>query len=555
MNKKSIVGEITLLIVVIIWGLGFVFQEIGGKQIDPYSLTLVRNFFASIFIGIVIIFAKLFKIKPLISDRIKNKKKMLLGGTLIGLSLGGAMILQQIGVNAEGAGKSGFITSLYVLFVPFISLFFHKRLSPLKAISLVLSLTGLYMINVSDGAFSVSIGTIYLLLCALLFSLQIILIDYYVKDYPPLYLSLIQFIVAAIISIPFIFTLGHFDFTEIYASLPSTLFLGICSSGIAYTLQIVAQKYVNANLASITMSLESVFSLLFGMWILHETHNGIQLGGCAIVFLAVVSAQIEFPNKYKDIKIVFIDLDWTLFNHHTLSYSSKALKALQKVRDKGIKVILNTARCYPSLSTIKALEEVPHDGYICSSGGVAYLDGKYLYKHCLDIEKVNAITKYAKDNKLLLEYITATSAFLSDEENELSKEYYREWLEYHPSIKPYEGEEIVSIVLFDNQGREKEFEQFDVKMYRYYKSCVDLMPIDYHKGMGVKAVIEHYGLDKNQALSIGDARSDIDMFKETKYSVAMGNADESVKQSATHVTSSIDEEGLYKALKRFKLFY
>ena len=163
-------------------------------------------------------------------------------------------------------------------------------------IAIIFAVTGLYLINVNSGDFSLNIGTIYLLLCALTYSFQIMLIDKYSKVYDSFTLSFFEFFFATIVLIPFVFIFGEFSIDSIFEALPSILFLGIFSSGIAYTFQVIAQKDVNVTVASIIMSLESVFSLIFGVIILSESHELIQYFGCFAIFIAVILSQIE-PKK------------------------------------------------------------------------------------------------------------------------------------------------------------------------------------------------------------------------------------------------------------------
>ena len=302
MNKKVLFKEIMLVITTIIWGLGFIAQSIGDKSLDAFTFNFSRNVVASLFLLIVVLINNSIKKKKNIEQEPLDKKgkiNLIFGGFLIGSTLALAMTFQQLGINSEGAGKSGFLTALYIVFVPVLGLLFGRKINKYVLIAIIFAVTGLYLINVNSGDFSLNIGTIYLLLCALTYSFQIMLIDKYSKVCDSFTLSFFEFFFATIVLIPFVFIFGEFNIDLIIEALPSILFLGILSSGVAYTLQVVAQRDVNVTVASIIMSLESVFSLIFGVIILSESHELIQYFGCLAIFIAVILSQIE-PKKEKE---------------------------------------------------------------------------------------------------------------------------------------------------------------------------------------------------------------------------------------------------------------
>lgn len=304
MNKKVLIKEMMLVITTIIWGLGFIAQSIGGAIIDAFTFNFSRNVVASLFLLIIVFINNLLKKKKNEVKTLDKKEKLNLvfGGFLIGTTLALAMTFQQLGINSEGAGKSGFLTALYIVFVPVLGIIFGRKINRYVLIAIVFALTGLYLINVNSGDFSLNLGTIYLLLCALTYSFQIMLIDKYSKIYDSFILSFFEFFFATIVLIPFVFIFGEFNIDLIIEALPSILFLGILSSGVAYTLQVVAQKDVNVTVASIIMSLESVFSLIFGVIILHESHELIQYFGCLAIFIAVLLSQITPKTKQKEMQ-------------------------------------------------------------------------------------------------------------------------------------------------------------------------------------------------------------------------------------------------------------
>lgn len=253
----------------------------------------------------------------------------------------------------------------------------------------------------------------------------------------------------------------------------------------------------------------------------------------------------------ENIKILFVDLDWTLFDHHSMRYIPSAIKALDKARKNGVKVIITTARCYMSLKFIKGLEIIPNDGYICSNGGIAFADGKYIYRKSIEPEVVKGIMKDAKKEGKLLQLIGPDYSFMSDEHNDLSKGYFSFMYEYVPLPGKYLNQEVTSIVMFSKNCEHQLLEKYPVKAYCFLPDELDISKDLYLKCDGVKALLKYYGFSKEEAFAIGDSEQDTDMFKEVTYSVAMGNASDSVKKKAMYVTSNVDKNGVQKALKHF----
>ena len=248
-----------------------------------------------------------------------------------------------------------------------------------------------------------------------------------------------------------------------------------------------------------------------------------------------------------NIKIIFTDLDWTLFDHNQLKYIESGLEALKEARENGVKVIICTARCYSSMTRVDAFNMIPHDGYICSGGGVAKASDTYVYRHSLDSELVKTLIKEFDKRDMVSQIICYNQAFLTKEENEISKIYYDNWLEYRPGVKEYNDEEVTSILLFAKEGEEKFLEKYPVTTFRFFEYGLDIIPCPYTKSEGVKAVLDFYGYSKEEACAIGDDIADIEMFNEVKYSIAMGNGKDEAKKAAYLVTDRIELDGLKKA--------
>jgi len=291
-----------LILTAAIWGSGFVAQ-IEGNAFGPFAFSCIRCFIATAFLALV------FKILDACGKsprRPRNRKETLLhwkAGFFCGLALCTAMNLQQLGMYlGTPAGKSGFLTACYIVLVPVVSLFLGKRTSLKTWICVVITTAGLYLLCVKDG-FSIELSDSVSLLCALAFSFHILVIDKFVNHVDPIRVSAIQFLTIGVLTAPLmiIFDLKFpaMDLSVVMAAFANPhavaglAFAALCSSGIAYTLQIVAQDKINPTIASLTMSLESVFAVLAGWAILGEQLSAREICGCAIMMVAIVMAQIK----------------------------------------------------------------------------------------------------------------------------------------------------------------------------------------------------------------------------------------------------------------------
>ena len=235
-----------------------------------------------------------------------NKKLLLTGGILCGLALAVSTNFQQFGIaaypqDAPVEARSGFITALYVIVVPILSVFVKKKVPIIVWISALVAIGGFYMLCLFEGTGGFYLADILVLACTFTFSLHIIVIDKYCDAIGGVRLSAFQFVFAAIISgiMALIFELDLINIKAIISVIPEILYMGIVSSGIAYTLQIVGQKYAEPAIASLSMSLESVFAALSGWLITGNALKGNEIIGCVLVFAAIVLAQIPefFKNK------------------------------------------------------------------------------------------------------------------------------------------------------------------------------------------------------------------------------------------------------------------
>lgn len=318
MKTKQIRNSLLLVLTALIWGIAFVAQSEGGDAVGPFSFNGIRSLIgALVLVPVILMLDKLHLTgrKPKSAD---EHKRLWKGGILCGISLFVASSLQQLGITlGTEAGKAGFLTACYILIVPLLGLFMKKKCSWNIWIGVLLTLIGLYLLCF-NGSLSFRLSDVLLLLCALCFSFQILLVDHYSPLVDGVRLSCIQFLVSGTLSlIPMlIFEVGHTKadlalwcsaFTSWSAWIP-ILYAGVFSCGVAYTLQIVGQNGLNPTLASLLMSLESVFSVLAGWVLLHQYLSGKEILGCVVIFIAIALAQIPVGKRGKILQECEVDI-------------------------------------------------------------------------------------------------------------------------------------------------------------------------------------------------------------------------------------------------------
>lgn len=291
-NSKSLKGSLLLLLTAAIWGFAFVAQSVGMNYVGGFTFNCTRNLIGAF---VLLPFILLSGRKSGISQPYSAQERSLLlkGGLTCGFFLFLASNFQQFGIKYTTVGKAGFITALYIVIVPVIGIFLKKKSSPYIWAAVILSLCGLYLLCISPGeSFSIKKGDMLVIICAFLFSFQILAVDHYAPLVSGIRLAALEFLVCGILSgIPALF-LERPGFQQILAAWLPILYAGALSSGIAYTLQIIAQRDLNPAVASLIMSLESSFSVLAGFLILHQKLSRRELIGCAIMFSAIILAQL-----------------------------------------------------------------------------------------------------------------------------------------------------------------------------------------------------------------------------------------------------------------------
>ena len=275
-----------LLLTALIWGMAFVAQSVGMDHVGPFTFNSIRSF-----LGFLVLLPLVFYFRKKEGSLSQTPRDLYLGGLLCGLALGVASSLQQIGIRYTTVGKAGFLTACYIVIVPLLGLFFHKKVGPLLALAVGLALIGLYLLCVKEG-FTIQKGDIYCLLCSLVFSVHILVIDYFSPRVNGTALSCLQFLVAGILCLPPALALEAPTVLAVKGAALPIAYAGIFSCGVGYTLQIIGQKGVNPTLASLILSLESCISVLAGWVILGQRLSGRELIGCLIMFAAIVFAQL-----------------------------------------------------------------------------------------------------------------------------------------------------------------------------------------------------------------------------------------------------------------------
>lgn len=305
MKTQRIRNSLLLLLTAFIWGVAFVAQSVGMDYVEPFTFNCVRSIIGGLFlIPCIWILNRInfgqqtqteyWHIDP--EKQWADRKKLLAGGIWCGVIICVASNLQQFGIARTTVGKAGFITALYIVIVPILGLFFKKKCSPTVWIGVILAVGGMYFLCIKEG-FSIQTGDFLVFLGALAFSAHIMVIDHYTQLVDGVKMSCIQFLVCGVISGICMFIFENPNVNDILAAWQPILYAGILSCGVAYTLQIVGQKGMNPTVASLILSLESVISVLAGLVLLQQKLSPREIGGCVLMFAAIILAQLPGREK------------------------------------------------------------------------------------------------------------------------------------------------------------------------------------------------------------------------------------------------------------------
>ncbi|MCI6706023.1 MULTISPECIES: DMT family transporter [Eisenbergiella] len=293
-------SSLLLFLAASIWGVAFVAQSVGMDYMGPFTFNGARSLIGGTVLLPLIVFReqkqkKAETRKETAEERKQRRKITLIGGVCWNiLAICTASMFQQIGIQYTTVGKAGFITTLYIIIVPIMGLFFGKKVRRIVWAGAAIAAAGMYLLCVNE-TLSLNRGDVLVFICAVIFSIHILVIDYFSPKTDGVKLSCIQFFVAGIIC-----TIGAFLFEEptwsgLVSGAVPVLYAGVMSCGVAYTLQIIGQKHLDPTVASLILSLESVVSVLAGWVILGETLNLKEIFGCVLVFAAVILVQL--PEK------------------------------------------------------------------------------------------------------------------------------------------------------------------------------------------------------------------------------------------------------------------
>ena len=308
MKKQQIPlkNSLILLLTATIWGIAFVAQSEGGDAVGAFTFNSTRSLIGSLVL-IPVIFL-LNKITPkdnkdesgVSSENsssgniFSRNRTLILGGISCGICFFLASNFQQLGIQYTSVGKAGFITACYIVIVPILGLFMKKKCSPFIRAAVAMALVGLYLLCITDG-FSIGKGDILVLICAVLFSLHILIIDYFSPKVDGVKMSCIQFFICGVLSAIPALIFEHPQLSAFQGAWGAILYAGVMSCGVAYTLQIVGQKNMDPTVASLILSLESCISVLAGWIILGQKLSMREIIGCVVMFTAIVLAQL--PQK------------------------------------------------------------------------------------------------------------------------------------------------------------------------------------------------------------------------------------------------------------------
>lgn len=294
MKKKQLMGNALLLLTAFIWGVAFVAQSKGMDHVGPLTFNGARSLLAAV---VLLPLAWVLRRRSAHAAPPLDKRAQLLGGLVCGLLLFCASTLQQVALVTTDAGKAGFLTALYIVLVPVFGVFLRKKAPVAVWGAVALATVGLYLLcGVGSGA-GFAPGDLCLLGCAVCFAGQIMAVDRFAPRTDPILLSGTQFLVVGLLSLPAMFIWEQPSLSGLQAALLPLLYTGVLSSAVAYTLQIVGQRSTQPAVASLLMSFESVFSVLAGALLLRERLSPAEGWGCALVFVAILLAQLPAPAK------------------------------------------------------------------------------------------------------------------------------------------------------------------------------------------------------------------------------------------------------------------
>lgn len=293
-KNTQLIGLLFCAVAAVVWGFAFVAQTVGAETVTPFLFN-----FSRFFIGTLSVIPLIFIFERHADDK-ETKKRTVVAGLIAGTVLFAASHLQQLGIQyTDSAGKSGFITGLYMIIVPVIGLMFGRKTGISTWIGALLGVSGLFLICMSGGSLTFTFGDFLLICCAVVYAIHITVIDRFGQNIYSLRFALTQFATATAWNFVCTLIFEELSLEPVIGALIPVLYCGVMSVGVAYTCQIIGQKYSEPTSASIVLSTESMFSAIGAAIILHERMTGAGYAGCALIFLGILLTQFK-PKKKTD---------------------------------------------------------------------------------------------------------------------------------------------------------------------------------------------------------------------------------------------------------------
>jgi len=289
MKSQAIRADLLMLLAAAIWGFAFVAQREGMETMGPFLFNTARFFIGTVFLLPIVWY--LSKKKKISTGKETSTKKLWVAGTVAGLFLFTASSFQQVGIQYTTAGKAGFITGLYIFFVPLIGIFFGQRTGSGTWLGAFIAVIGLYLLSINED-FSIARGDLLQLICAVFFAAHVLVIGYVAKRMDPLKLSLIQYLVSGVLSFFIAVAIEVITWQMIVDTAIPLLYAGIMSIGVGYTFQVVAQQHAKSSHAAIILGLEGAFAVLGGWLILDENLSTRGLIGCGLMLSGMFLSQL-----------------------------------------------------------------------------------------------------------------------------------------------------------------------------------------------------------------------------------------------------------------------
>lgn len=258
------------------------------------------------------------------------------------------------------------------------------------------------------------------------------------------------------------------------------------------------------------------------------------------------------------IKAIFFDFDWTLFDHKSRDFIAKSNEAINKAQEKGINLIINSARSYYSLKGLKTFDLIKFNGFVLNNGGAAIYNNKVLYANYLKSNKLKKIVEFCEEKGLSYLFVTLKDSYLKVNNKANVDEFYSFFYEPYPlDFSEYKDEPLVALQIFAKDEYDEELKKLcldeGIIFNRFDTSNIEITSKEFTKKDGINAILKELNISKDETMAFGDDLNDIDMFNAVKYSVAMGNGKQELKDIAYYVTDNIEDAGIYKALKHFKI--